>query len=1065
MEIEENNPLIDHIILSIYGLLKNHMKLLLSTSKKDEEIYNNVKLMIIKCLKNKYLKMNNPSYTTRKTISDSLTLLILSGVFYHWPTCIQDLINESIKENWEFCYIVLRALGSIDLMIHYNRKNALDEYDDSINISQKEKKQIKDKLIDNKDLVINFILNIYKNINNIKNENLKKIIINQLFETTRCWTSFELNLLKNNSISEMIYSILNSNFLENPDNFSEMICESIYKSNNSKVFRNICAEKNATPEMLSKELSKSIDYKEKEGIDNLLNFLFPKLEEIENNINNNSSNNYYQKLFLQYAKILASIIEHYIYFFFNFKDKKSELLFRWFRYFLKCKKRNISWLFFEGLDEMREFINNFYRFCGLSNQQKIDFVNYLMDIAYGVMENCSYKKLDVNDMSLLEQEIICKEQNLNLHHSKTLNENKIEDVEGCDDLMDIDVNQYRSSAESVFYNIFFILVENFQDPGTSQFLSKLIFSLPINEINDPKNLNDQFLPIKIDVVLYVITSIIEIFEVEDAPNSINIIHNLIKVFLGSKIIFQNQRIFIDFLILLNKFSEKLILQQDNFNNVIQFLLLIAKSSNNSYIIESCYIVLLNLCDEINDETKIDNSFIKEVFNIYQDIYNKYQYPKLRPLENVIDILLKMSGISSKRIPKDKICPEDNNNYNENLKYIIQQISLPINTRIKTLFEKFEKNNQDKNIINCLRLEIVKGFTLQGRILASLKEFSIALRNDFLQDYLNQSLDMTKTIFEIFQDDKNIMNPLIDFFKANAQAIGEHCHSSFNLFNNIMINYYLSSDKHYKVIDVLRLLYLSLIITIDKNDKLYMTINKFILDQYNLIMTTFIDNISKEKNINSSLKDKILVISDFHFYLFPKLYINISQLINNNDLLNYYNLVENVVNFFVNCITLFKNFELSEPIDENTLISVIKSFNSLFINIHIPKNFIAQNNNNNSCMFINIITSLWNIIYFKQFNSLSRKELINCFNNSFRYDFNLFIIAFEKCLSQSQKFSPKHIKSIIEYIQCFQDNIDSVTKMIELVIENSQRNAEIDARAFDFFFLLVSRKKLLKKNNK
>ena len=1040
------------------------MKLLISTSKNDEIIYNNVKLLIVKCLKNKYLKMNNPSFTTRKTISDTMTLLILSGVFYHWPTCIQDLINESMKENLEFCYIVLRAIGSIDLFIHYKRKNASEEYDDSINISQKEKIQIQEKLIENKDFVINFILNIFNNINNINNENLKKIIINQLFETTRCWTTFDLNLLKNNNISEMIFSIVNSNFLENPETFSDMICESISKSNNSKIYRNINIEKNETPEMLSKKLSKSIDMKEKEGIDNLLNFLFPKLEELKNNTNNNPSNNYNQKLFLQYAKILASIIENFIYLFFNFKDKKSEMLLIWFRYFLKCKKRNISWLFFEGLDEMREFINNFYRFSGLSNQQKIDFVNYLMDIVYGVMENCSYKKLDQNDMSLLEQEIICKEYSLKLGHSKAFNNNKIEDIDGGDDLMDIDVNQYRSSAESVFYNIFFILVENFQDPGTSQFLKKLISSLPINEINDPKNLNDKFLPIKIDVVLYVITSIIEIFEVEDAPNSINIIQNLIKVFLSSQIVFQNQRIFIDFLILINKFSDKLILQPDNFNNIIKYLLLISKSSDNSYIIQSCYIVLLNICDEINDEIKIDSSFIKEVFNLYQDIYNKYQYPNLRPLENVIDILLKMLGISSKRIPIDKICPEDNNNYNKNLKNFIQQISFPINNIIKTLLEKLEKNNQDKNNINNLRLEIVKGYTLQGRILSSLKEFSIALRNDFLQDYLNQSLDMTKKIFEIFRDDEDVINPLIEFFNANAQAIGEHCQSNFNLFNNIMINYYLSSEKHYKVIDVLRLLYLSLIITVDKSDKLYMTINKFILDQYCLIMSTFIDNISKEKNINSSLKDRILVISDFHYYIFPKLYINISQLINDNDLFNYYNLVQNVFNFFINCITLFKNFELSEPIDEKTLISVIKSFNSFFININMPKIFMTQNNNN-SYMFINIILSLWNIIFFKQFNCLPRKELVNCYNNSLKYDFNLFINAFEKCMSQSPKFTPKYIKSIIEYIQCFQDNIDSITKMLELVIENAPGDAELDARAFDFFFLLVSRKKVLKKINK
>ena len=131
---------------------------------------------------------------------------------------------------------------------------------------------------------------------------------------------------------------------------------------------------------------------------------------------------------------------------------------------------------------------------------------------------------------------------------------------------------------------------------------------------------------------------------------------------------------------------------------------------------------------------------------------------------------------------------------------------------------------------------------------------------------------------------------------------------------------------------------------------------------------------------------------------------------------------------------------------------------------MPKNFMIQNNNN-SCMFINIIISLWNIMFFKQFNCLPRKELVNCYNNSLKYDFNLFINAFEKCMSQSPKFTPKYIKSIIEYFQCFQDNTGSITRMIELVIENAPGNAELDTRTFDFFFSLVSRKKILKKNNK
>ena len=92
--------------------------------------------------------------------------------------------------------------------------------------------------------------------------------------------------------------------------------------------------------------------------------------------------------------------------------------------------------------------------------------------------------------------------------------------------------------------------------------------------------------IKIDVIFYVISSVIEIFELKQAENSINIIHKLIKEFLDSKIILGNQRIFIDFIVLINKFSKNLVSQPDNFKNVMHFLLLVSKKSNNQIIKDS-----------------------------------------------------------------------------------------------------------------------------------------------------------------------------------------------------------------------------------------------------------------------------------------------------------------------------------------------------------------------------------------------------------------------------------------------------------------------------------------------
>lgn len=1043
-------------MISIYSLLKKHIKLLLSINPKEANYYKKVKLLIMKCITDKYLKMNNPTIIMRD-MADSLTVLILSGIFYHWPTCIQDLINESMKNSVEFCYLVLRALGDIDLLIHYNRENTKDEsYEDSIIISQKEKMQIKDKLIENKDIVINFLLNIYNNIGNFQNENLKKRIITGLFDTTKSWINFDLYLLKNQEISKMIYSIINSYVLENPEKFSSMICYSIVNSDNAKIHINIEADKNATPMELSQKIYKSIDMEEKIGIDNLLNFLLPKLEQYKDKVN--SSNDYERQMLIVYTRILASVIENYIYLFFNFSDQRSGILLKWFQFFLVNKKRNISWLFFEGLDEMREFINKFYKFAGLNNDQKSEFANYLMSIVCGVMENCTYNKLDQNDISLLEQEIICKSNNLSPEPPKSLlstNDNKLDELEEYGG--DIDIGQYRQSAESVFSNIFFILIENFRDAGTTLFLKKILSSLPIDEIDQEKNSNDPYLPIKIDVILYVLSSIMEVLEVENSPSSINIIHNLIKVFLNSKIVLQNQRIFIDFLVLIDKFSQKIVLEQDNFIRVVRFLLMISKVSNNQNIIEACYIVLLNISNELNDESKIDISLIiNEIFNRYTEIYNQYQYPNIKPLENIIDTILTFAGINSNRIPKDKIGAEENNNYNPNLKLVIQQISSPINTELKDLIEKVQNNNQDINLRNYLRFGIVKGYLLQKRILASLKEFSYALRNDFLQEHLNLTLNITNTIFEIFKDDKDVINPLIEFYQDNASAIGECCHKNFNTFNNIMINYFLSSNNHYKVIQILKLLYLSLITSIDKTDQLYLQMNKFILEQYNLIMSTFINYIKTENDINNKLKEikeKIKIISDFHHYIFQKLILNSSSLLQNDELLRYYNLIQEVINLFINCINLFKKYELKESIDEITLISVIKSFNTFFINISLQKDFFLQNNNNNSCLFSEIIFSLWNVIAFKQFNSLSRKELVNCYNNAMNFDKNAFEKTFEKCLLESSKFTAIYIKSIMEYIHIFGNS----SKIVECVIENIQGIGDLNQ--LTFFFHQIARKAL------
>ena len=121
-------------------------------SKDNAIIYENIKKLILECL-SKYLKMSKPKNSTSSSMADCITALILSGIIDHWKSCISDLIDECMKGNKVLCFIVLRALADIDLLIHYS-KTEEDSYNNPISIQTVDKMKIEQKLIDNNVLVI-----------------------------------------------------------------------------------------------------------------------------------------------------------------------------------------------------------------------------------------------------------------------------------------------------------------------------------------------------------------------------------------------------------------------------------------------------------------------------------------------------------------------------------------------------------------------------------------------------------------------------------------------------------------------------------------------------------------------------------------------------------------------------------------------------------------------------------------------------------------------------------------------------------------------------------------------
>ena len=1045
--MEETNKLLIHIISCIFDLLKKHFKLLLSMDPKNKGIYDNIKILIMKCLE-RYLTMNNPDKLMTRYVADCLSVLILGGVFYHWTSCIPDLINESMKSNLNLCYLVLRALADIDILIHYNRIEE-ESYTSPLIISNGERMQIKDKLINHNEIVIKYIIYIYNGIKNISDENNKNRFISAILDTVRCWANFKINILKQLDLAKIVYFIMNNYFIEIPEKFSFLVMDCISKSDNAKIYQSIDTDKGETPEQLSEKIFKSINYEEKKGLDLLLEFLFPNLDFFKENDPSKLSENK-RKLFISYLHILASIIENYIYLFFNFSEERSSKMLEYFKFFLKYKKRKISSLFVEGMGEMRNFINNFYRFSGLNDDQKSDFANYFMSIFFGVLENCAYHKLDLEKTSLLDKEILNNSLSLDknsayFNNSESKNSFEEYDTEFVEELMTID--DYRNIAGDVFYNIFFIFLENFGDNASAFFLEKKI--LP--RIYDNDILNDANYPLIVDVIFFAICSLSEIFDVLDNNQlkSLNVILNVINNFLQMKIVIENSRILIDFMILIYKYHNFIAKEAELFFKVIKFLLNVSKIISNEKIEQSCYVILSTLCYEKSDKIQNDFKLIDEIFSLFNSKYEKYDYKKIFDLKNIIGIVLSLLGI--KRYDSKNDLSQEQLDFYKN---ITEKISLPINTGIKELLEKYENRiannlNEKEQLIS----EINKSYIIQEQIINSLDDFNLQIKIHFVKQYLNKFLFLTEKILNIFYDNNIVMNHIYNFYKNISKTIGENFDENLENINKLFIDFFISDkgDKNYKCILILKDIYLSLIKSAEKNAQLYSIYNKYLLEKYYFIVENFMIKITKSDVKNPLIKEKLKTLCEFHSEIFPKLIIDSS----NQKIIK---LIEDLITFLIKCIELLKNLEKEiETNGEREIILLIKSFNEIFNN----KSFINSNNPNFIQNYINnIVIALWNIIYFRQFNSISRSFLINFYIMALKYDVNNFCEIFKNLIENNKEIP--YIKEIIEFFIIFKDDNKNIKEMIINIIENIKGTG--DWKKFQFLFSLTVKEKIARKNN-
>ena len=993
-------------------------------SKENAIIYEKIKKLILECL-SKYLKMSKPKNSTSSSMADCITALILSGIIDHWKSCISDLINECMKGNKVLCFIVLRALADIDLLIHYS-KTEEDSYSNPISIQTVDKMKIEQKLIDNNAIVKKFIINIDNVIKNFsEKDEYRNDFISAIFDAIRCWSNFELNIFKNIELANIVIFMMDNYQIQKPQNLSDLILECITKSQNSKIYRDINLDENESPEQLSERILKKIDKDEKKILDLLLKSLFPKLK-IFQNIKLNETSEEQRKLLISYLQIFESIIENYIYLFFNFEDDKSQQMLEFFKYFLKFKKRKISYLFIEGMGEMRTFINNFYRFAGLNQNQKSEFTNYFMNIYYGVLENCAYNNLPINNLSYLDSEIINKfdalvlnreNQNFNIENRNDIEEY---DSEFFEEMMTVD--SYRNYAGEVFYNIFFIFLENFGDEPSAYMLEKKI----VARIYDDNILNDPRYPLILDVILFSLCSLSEVFDIKYPMKCWNVIKKVINDYLSAQIVVQNQGILVDILVLIYKYYNFVTKDKDIFWKAMKFLLDVSKNINNEKIETSCYIILSNLCSEKNENIQDDFNLIKELFNLFNEKYQKYNLYKIAPLKNILESIFSLIGIK---------CSNSNKNISqENLLFyskMISELSSLMNTKIKELLDKYEINPNDKGIKELLISEIVKCYNLQEIILLKLEAFNKEIKNYFINQYLDNYLFLTEKTMNIFYNNDKLMNDIYEFYTKIAMAFEINSQNSIEYINKLFINFFIAEkgSNSYKSISILKELYMSLFKSAEKDKNLYMECNKYIMEYYYMIIQNFTEKISKIQQLDKNIKEKLKVLFDFVISVFPKLIVTPQDE-------KIQKLMEELITFLINCIQLMQKLENEVEINEEFIIyNLIKTFNTIFTN----KSFV-QSNNNIGIYLNNSIIELWKTNDFKQFNTTSRMNLVNFYATALSLDVNNFCNIFVKLIEN--KFDKKYILAIVEYLNVFKDKIFNCKKMITTVIQIIKGNEKL-----------------------
>jgi hypothetical protein len=835
----------------IYQNIKERVNELL---EKKEQFYKFRDLIFNKLLEK--LKSSPPMVIER--ILFTISILMSIGIISFWPECVEDLLIFA-KISKQNCYFALMILENIN-------KELFD-----LSISAKTMLRIKDMMIFKSPLIQEFIFLVLTSVANEQASKDELKFNNQLFNQTlmltHSWIKFGLNVLKIPLLSQTLINYLNE---DNIKYISEIFSDSISYSENSKYY-----SVNEVYDVDS--IFAKFDKQEFQSLENLVqmikNFLM--------NVSKDSDEHF--TILNGLANIFQSFTENFINLLFM-KNPFSQNLLELFFYFSGHKNRKISFKFIESVNEMREFINRGYKFYNYNDEEKIQFLNYLIKISENVMTNCKPKslKLDIGSFS--------KKETLEFQDLE-----KVQIDEEADNIQDeeenLSVQEYRKGAEDYFYNIFLIFTHNFHEEGAEYFFRWLMGILNDLNVNEDSIASDENRLIIIHVILLVVKSILDTFDVTGISDKY--ILNFCSFLITSKI-FGNEKMIIEFLVFLDQASS--FIGRDNYllNNTVQFLINVGKIKLLENI--SSYILL-----SISDFLKFPST---HSFGLVYEFY-KTNYDSFSPqtLSYLCESLCGFVSVMDKEQKSLINITED-----EVISYFAL-VTQPATERIHrdyTILRNYVSGESNSNVnqisldFNKIKLDFLRNYSVLHNTLK--KSFFLSrniLKNMFLI-YMKEISEVTLFVFEYFVKDTIFIKELTKTYSKLLYYLEGDGVQYFDYFNNLILNAYLNNYENYTLLQILKVL--------------YSETAKYSNEKKQYCSTNFIklcDIINK--NVYLMKKNHIELI-DLYAQLFIKVLENVDYLIINEDV------VQNMISLFIDAIKT-----IAEPSMNK---SVLKSFTKI-----------------------------------------------------------------------------------------------------------------------------------------